>query len=150
MTYARFVQVHKLTTGPLYTYLAIYYTIKRNYNMAWTNSVITKIIKLVVFFRGTSRLSQMKGPGGYSVERWVRGCAAQIGCIFSPTGFSMTGKLNIFNWVYWRSIGLSLTSVGLLGSMSPLNILPSTSRPWCTSRKRVFHQSVHCMVASMD
>ena len=29
-------------------------------------------------------------PGGYSVERWVRGCAAQIGCIFSPTGFSMT------------------------------------------------------------
>ena len=28
--------------------------------------------------------------GGYSVERWVRGCAAQIGCIFSPTGFSMT------------------------------------------------------------
>ena len=60
------------------------------------------------------------------------------------------GKLNIFNWVYWRSIGLSLTSVGLLGSMSPLNILPSTSRPWCTSRKRVFHQSVHCMVTSMD
>ena len=28
--------------------------------------------------------------GGYSVERWVRGCAAQIGCIFSLTGFSMT------------------------------------------------------------
>ena len=24
------------------------------------------------------------------MERWVRGCAAQIGCIFSPTGFSMT------------------------------------------------------------
>ena len=64
--------------------------------------------------------------------------------------YDIKGKLNIFNWVYWRSIGLSLTSVGLLGSMSPLNILPSTSRPWCTSRKRVFHQSVHCMVASMD
>ena len=30
------------------------------------------------------------GGGGYSVERWVRGCVAQIGCIFSPTGFSMT------------------------------------------------------------
>ena len=30
------------------------------------------------------------GGGGYSVERWVWGCAAQIGCIFSPTGFSMT------------------------------------------------------------
>ena len=29
-------------------------------------------------------------PGGYSVERWVLGCAAQIGYIFSPTGFSMT------------------------------------------------------------
>ena len=28
--------------------------------------------------------------GGYSVEKWVRGCVAQIGCIFSPTGFSMT------------------------------------------------------------
>ena len=64
--------------------------------------------------------------------------------------WAIKGKLNIFNWVYWRSIGLSLTSVGLLGSMSPLNILPSTNRPWCTSRKRVFHQSVHCMVASMD
>ena len=30
------------------------------------------------------------GGGGNSVERWVRGCAAQIGCIFSPTCFSMT------------------------------------------------------------
>ena len=34
--------------------------------------------------------SSPRGGGGYSVERWVRGCAAQIGCIFSPTGFSMT------------------------------------------------------------
>ena len=38
------------------------------------------------------------------------------------------GKLNIFNWVYWRSIGLSLTSVDLLGNMSLLSILPNTSR----------------------
>ena len=38
------------------------------------------------------------------------------------------GKLNIFNWVYWRSIGLSFTSVCLLGNMSLLSILPNTSR----------------------
>ena len=35
-------------------------------------------------------LPLIPGGGGYSVERWVRGCAAQKGCIFSPTGFSMT------------------------------------------------------------
>ena len=27
--------------------------------------------------------------GGYSVERWVRGCAAQIGCFFGLSGFPM-------------------------------------------------------------
>ena len=27
--------------------------------------------------------------GGYLVERWVRGCAAQIGCLFSLSGLSM-------------------------------------------------------------
>ena len=44
------------------------------------------------FFLTLSSLcgSVCRGGGGYSVERWVRGCAAQIGCIFSPTGFSMT------------------------------------------------------------
>ena len=26
-------------------------------------------------------------PGGYLVERWVRGCAAQIGCFFGLSGF---------------------------------------------------------------
>ena len=38
------------------------------------------------------------------------------------------GKLTIFNWVYWRSIGLSLTSVGKLGSMSLVSILSNTIR----------------------
>ena len=28
-------------------------------------------------------------PGGYLVERWVRGCAAQIGCFFGLSGFAM-------------------------------------------------------------
>ena len=27
--------------------------------------------------------------GGYLVERWVRGCAAQIGCFFGLSGFAM-------------------------------------------------------------
>ena len=27
--------------------------------------------------------------GGYLVERWVRGCAAQIGCFFELSGFAM-------------------------------------------------------------
>ena len=44
-----------------------------------------------LLFVANFNLSFKKDPGGgYSVERWVRGCAAQIGCIFSPTGFSMT------------------------------------------------------------
>ena len=93
----------------------------------------------------------------YVVQERLWGVGLQHGFLLAltatfwkPVVHYNKGKLNIFNWVYWRSIGLSLTSVGLLGSMSPLNILPSTSRPWCTSRKRVFHQSVHCMVASMD
>ena len=28
-------------------------------------------------------------PGGYLVERWVRGCATQIGCFFGLSGFAM-------------------------------------------------------------
>ena len=29
------------------------------------------------------------GGGGYLVERWIRGCAAQIGCFFGRSGFPM-------------------------------------------------------------
>ena len=47
---------------------------------------------------------------------------------WKPVAYYNKGKLNISNWVYWRSIGLSLTSVGLLGSMSLVSILPNTSR----------------------
>ena len=40
-------------------------------------------------------------PGGL-VERWVRGCAAQIGCFFGRSGFPMT--LFLFeNWFRYRS-----------------------------------------------
>ena len=28
-------------------------------------------------------------PGGYLVERWVRGCAAQMGCFFGLPGLPM-------------------------------------------------------------
>ena len=34
------------------------------------------------------RLSK-SGGGGYLLERWVRGCAAQIGCLFGLSGLAM-------------------------------------------------------------
>ena len=37
------------------------------------------------------------GGGGYLVERWVRGCAAQIGCFFGLSGFTMAPFL-FENW----------------------------------------------------
>ena len=39
---------------------------------------------------------------GYLVERWVRGCAAQIGCFFGLSGFSMAPFL-FENWFRYRS-----------------------------------------------
>ena len=40
------------------------------------------------FFSLTCDVSNARG-GGYLVERWVRGCAAQIGCFFGLSGFAM-------------------------------------------------------------
>ena len=40
--------------------------------------------------------------GGYLVERWVRGCAAQIGCFFGLSGFAMAPFL-FENWFRYRS-----------------------------------------------
>ena len=40
--------------------------------------------------------------GGYLVERWVRGCAAQIGCFFGLSGFPMAPFL-FENWFRYRS-----------------------------------------------
>ena len=40
--------------------------------------------------------------GGYLVERWVRGCAAQIGCFFGLSGFAMATFL-FENWFRYRS-----------------------------------------------
>ena len=40
--------------------------------------------------------------GGYLVERWVRGCAAQIGCFFGLSGFAMAPFL-FENWFLYRS-----------------------------------------------
>ena len=31
----------------------------------------------------------VNSQGGYLLERWVRGCAAQIGCFFGLSGFAM-------------------------------------------------------------
>ena len=42
------------------------------------------------------------GEGGYLVERWVRGCAAQIGCFFGLSGFAMAPFL-FENWFWYRS-----------------------------------------------
>ena len=41
-------------------------------------------------------------PGGYLVERWVRGCAAQIGCFFGLSGLPMAPFL-FENWFRYRS-----------------------------------------------
>ena len=40
--------------------------------------------------------------GGHLVERWVRGCAAQIGCFFGLSGFPMAPFL-FENWFRYRS-----------------------------------------------
>ena len=40
--------------------------------------------------------------GGYLVERWVRGCATQIGCFFGFSGFAMAPFL-FENWFRYRS-----------------------------------------------
>ena len=40
--------------------------------------------------------------GGDLVERWVRGCAAQIGCFFGLSGFAMAPFL-FENWFRYRS-----------------------------------------------
>ena len=42
-------------------------------------------------------------PGrGYLVERWVQGCAAQIGCLFGLSGLPMVPFL-FENWFRFRS-----------------------------------------------
>ena len=41
-------------------------------------------------------------PEGYIVERWVRGCAAQIGCLFVLSGLPMAPFL-FENWFRYRS-----------------------------------------------
>ena len=41
-------------------------------------------------------------PGGYLMERWVRGCVAQIGCFFCLSGFPMAPFL-FENWFRYRS-----------------------------------------------
>ena len=43
-------------------------------------------------------------PGGYLVERWVRGCAAQIGCFFGLSGFAMAPFL-FENWFRYTHVG---------------------------------------------
>ena len=47
-------------------------------------------------------LSILPGGGGYLVERWVRGCAAQIGCLFGLSGLPMATLL-FENWFRYRS-----------------------------------------------
>ena len=45
----------------------------------------------------------LHGGGGYLVERWVRGCASQIGCFFSLSGLPMAPFL-FENWFRYRSL----------------------------------------------
>ena len=44
-----------------------------------------------------AQVSLPLSPEGYLVERWVRGCAAQIGCFFGLSGFPMAP----FLFEYW-------------------------------------------------
>ena len=55
-------------------------------------NLIAKLIRLLVPYSG----------GGYLVERWVRGCAAQIGCFFGLSGLPMAPFL-FENWFRYRS-----------------------------------------------
>ena len=50
----------------------------------------------------THHWSPPEARGGYLVERWVRGCAAQIGCFFGLSGFPMAPFL-FENWFRYRS-----------------------------------------------
>ena len=47
-------------------------------------------------------LYEDSGGGGYLVERWVRGCAAQIRCFFGLSGLPMAPFL-FENWFRYRS-----------------------------------------------
>ena len=44
-----------------------------------------EIIKIITILDQT----KSSGPGGYLVERWVRGCATQIGCFFGLSSLPM-------------------------------------------------------------
>ena len=60
--------------------------------------IFTQTKKLWLFWGGFVKTK----PGGYLVERWVRGCVAQIGCFFGLSGFAMAHFL-FENW--FRYIG---------------------------------------------
>ena len=49
-----------------------------------------------------SHFDNLLESGGYLVERWIRGCAAQIGCFFGLSGLPMAPFL-FDNWFRYRS-----------------------------------------------
>ena len=55
-----------------------------------SSACVDKTTKIITEFTHKAR-------GGYLVERWVRGCAAQIGCFFGLSGFAMAPFL-FENW----------------------------------------------------
>ena len=54
------------------------------------------------FITEAYKVTHISTPGGYLVERWVRGCVAQIGCFFGLSGFAMAPFL-FENWFRYRS-----------------------------------------------
>ena len=69
------------------------------------NTVVILHRSVTVHDRHTSLRKAVRlyrGGGGYLVERWVRGCAAQIGCFFGLSGFAMAPFL-FENWFRYRS-----------------------------------------------
>ena len=73
----------------------------------YTNVTATLFLFFFSFFRTHgiregNEIIIMEARGGYLVERWVRGCAAQIGCFFGLSGFAMAPFL-FENWFWYRS-----------------------------------------------
>ena len=59
------------------------------------------VVKIPMGYRYEKSLSVLyPRGGGYLVERWVRGCAAQIGCFFGLSGLPMA--------LFYLKIGLDI------------------------------------------
>ena len=59
-------------------------------NFCSMNIYLNDLDSITIFITMNAQCCAYQTPGGgYFVERWVRGCAAQIGCFFGLSGFPM-------------------------------------------------------------